>query len=163
MTLTVAQQVFLIDLKDQLVRNRSLGTTELDRVLSEIVLDGISAEDLRAISNPLFVGGVDFNTIDTTTFTTTDMNTIAPGAIDVDELRQKMVNNHLRQGQITDIVDTQNGVVQVKQELRLNSDIEDLMEDKSKSQGVNLQMINLAKNFRKEDTTDKPIQSRFLE
>jgi len=154
----------LLGFKEALAKRSGPEFVELRRTLGELDLRNISAEDLKALSNPLFVIGVNFNSIDTSPpFTTTDMNEIAPGAIDVNELKVKMSNTSMVQGRVVDIVDTQSGLMAVSNEIRLNIDVEDIVESKVKSQGVNLQLENQAEDINAESSSTKEIPSKFVE
>jgi hypothetical protein len=165
MALTQEEKDELIRLKQSLQRQRTQPQyREFFKILDEIDLSGISSDDLKALCNPQFTIGVNFKEIDTSApFTTTDMNGIAPGAMDVRELKKKMSNQSLVQSSFSEIIDTQQGPIVAKEEVLINVDIEDLVTSKTISQGVNLQMINEAQNINEEATSGKEISSRFLE
>lgn len=169
MALSSEEKAFLDQLRRDLVKRTSPQDQELNRVLNEIDLTGISIEDLRALVNPRFVQGVDLNAIDTSgestggKFTSFDMNNIAPGAINESQLDSKLAPVSLVQARVTDIVDTQSGIMSVQNEIRRNADVEDLVTNKTKSQGINLQMINRAEAINEQSVSDKPIKSRFVE
>lgn len=161
--LTDEEKTNLLKLRDIYSKNVGPQFDELRTLLDVIDLSGISTEDLKALTIPEFVVGVDFSAIDTSSFTTKDMNTLAPGSIEVGELKAKITNKSLVKGRVTDLVDTQSGIVSVINEIRDNIDIEDLIELKSKSQGTNMQLINKSLSIDKESVKDKEIVSRFLE
>lgn len=165
MALTQEEKDQLIRLKQDLQRKRSQPQfREFETLIGELDLSYITAEELKAITESQFTVGVDFKAIDTSPpFTTTDMNKIAPGSIDVGKLMQKMSNVGMRQGKTTELVDTQQGIMSTSDEVVLNVDIEELIETNAFSQGVNLQMINDAENINQESVSDKPIKSRFVE
>ena len=164
MALTDAQKERLLNLKNQLFNRVDPRLEQVDNIIEVVDMTGITSDDLKALSNPLFVIGLDFSTIDTSgSFTTRDMNTIAPGAIDVQELKTKIMNQSIVKARVTDIIDTQSGTMAVTQEFRDNMDVEDIMEFKVKSQGTNLQNEIKAAEVDKELVKDKPIKSRFLE
>lgn len=165
MALTQEQKDELIRLKQSLQRQRSQPQySEFFRILDEVDLSGISADDLKALCNPQFTVGVNFKQIDTSPpFTSTDMNEIAPGALDVRELKQKLTNQSMLQSSYTDIIDTQQGPILSTEKVKVNADIEDLVRTKTMSQGVNLQLINDAATINVETSAQKNIKSRFVE
>lgn len=165
MALNQEEKNKLIALKQSLQKQRSQPQYQnFMKLIDEVDLSGISAADLKALTNPLYTIGVDFNAIDTSfPFTTTDMNNIAPGSLNVRELKQKLTNQSMIQSRTNDLVDTQQGVIVSTEDLLLNADIEDLMVTKVMSQGVNLQMINQAENINPESSSGKEIKSRFVE
>lgn len=169
MALSSEEKAFLDQLRRDLIKRTSPQDQELDRVLNEIDLTGISIEDLRSLVNPRFTQGVDLNAIDTSgestggKFTSFDMNRIAPGSINENNLKSKLSNQSMLQARVTDLVDSQSGTMSVQNEIRINSDVEDLITNKTKSQGINLQMINRAEAINEQSVSDKPIKSRFVE
>lgn len=159
----------LDQLRRELIQRTGPDNEELNRTINEIDLTGISNEDLRALLNPQFILGIDINAIDTSggstggRFTSFDMNQIAPGSLNETELKAKLSNQSMLQGRVVDVVDTQSGTMSVTNELRINADVEDLVENKAKSQGINLQNINRANAINEQAVVAKPIRSRFLE
>ena len=165
MALSQEEKDQLIRLKQDLQRKRSQPQfQEFTTLLDELDLSYIKPDELKAITNPIFTVGVDFKAIDTRPpFTTTTMNEIAPGSIDVRELKRVLSNQSMLLARVANLVDTQQGLLLVVDEVRTNTDIEDLVETRTTSQGINLQMINDAELINEEATSDKPIKSRFVE
>ena len=165
MAITQEEKDQLIRLKQSLQLQRSQPEyKEYVKLVDELDLSYISPEDLKSLCNPIYVVGVDFKSIDTSPpFTTTHMNEIAPGAINVRELKMKLTNKSILLAKTTDLVDTQQGVIVSTEELLANADIEDLVSTKTMSQGTNLQMVNAAENIDPEKTSSKQIKSRFVE
>lgn len=166
MALTNEEKQNLLKLKQELQRLRTQPQYKvLSSSIDEIDLSYISGDDLSALTNSQFTQGINFKTLDTSPpFTTTTMNTIAPGSIDVRELKKKMSNQSLLKGRTMDLIDTQQGVLAVIDELKVNADIEDDVTSKVLSQGINLQMINEASNINSEESgIDSSIKSRFVE
>ena len=168
MALTTEEKAQLDKLRQDLLSRTGPAAEKLEKAINEVDLTGISANDLKSLSDAKFTIGLNFNLIDTSgestggKFTTTHMNEIAPGAIGVDVLKSKLSNQSMLQGRVTDIVDTQSGVMAVNNEIKLNSDIEDVVESKSKSQGINLQLVNRATNVDAQQVAKKEIKSRFV-
>lgn len=170
MALSEEKKAFLDQLRRDLIKRTGPDAEELERVTNELDLTGISAEDLQSLCDPQFVQGVNFKEIDTSgrndlegKFTTTDMNNIAPGAIAVSELVAKLSTQSLTQGRVVDLVDTQSGLMSVTNELKTNADVEDLIEDKVKSQGINMQLTNRAQETNDQAVDGKSIKSNFVE
>jgi len=165
MALSQEEKNQLIALKQDLQRKRSQPQfKEFNSLIDELDLSYITAEQLKALTNPQFTIGIDFKSINTSPpFTTTDMNALAPGSINVRELKQKISNQAMTQSRTAELVDTQQGVMLAIEEVLLNVDIEELVVTKTTSQGVNLQMINIAENINIESTSNKDIPSRFVE
>ena len=159
----------LRQLRGDLIKRTGPDAKRLEKVLDELDLTGISTQDLKSILNSRFTQGINIEEIDTSgastggKFTSTDMNKIAPGSLDVTKLKAKISNQSMLQGRVTDIVDTQAGTVVVSSEVRANADVEDVMEVKTKSQGTNLQFINRSRGIDNQAVANKPIKSRFLE
>lgn len=131
--------------------------------VDEVRMDGVSAEDLKLLCNPVFTNGVDFNAIDTSApFTAQDMNIIAPGAIDIEDLRRKLAASDLTIGTAVDVVASQSGNIIVTDQSIVNGSIDTLVEAKTASQGINLQFINVGKEINKEATSDSEISSKFV-
>ena len=165
MALAQEEKDQLIRLKQDLQRKRSQPQFKaFNTLIDELDLSFIRPDQLKAITKPQFTVGIDFKSIDTSPpFTTTDMNALAPGSIDVRELKQRLSNQSMLQSRTAELIDTQQGVMLVIEEVLLNADIEDMVVAKSTSQGVNLQMINIAENINAESTSGKDIPSRFVE
>lgn len=139
-------------------------TLAIQEAVDELRLDGISALDLKLLCDPVFAVGVDFEAIDTSSpFTVTDMNTIAPGCINSEDLRKKMAASDLVIGSAVDVVETQSGNIIVTDESVINGNIDTLVEAKTASQGLNLKFINEGNEINKEATSDSEISSKFVE
>ena len=169
MALTTEEKRALDQLRLDLIKRTGPGAKELEETTNEVILTGVSAEDLKEYVNPQAVLGIDLNDIDTTgastggKFTSTDMNKIAPGSINVNELMQKFAPMSLVQARVTDLVETQSGNMTVINQIKINADIEDIMQDKVKSQGINLQMVIRASYTDVQEVANLDIKSRFLE
>jgi hypothetical protein len=170
MAVSEDKKAFLDQLRRDLIKRTGPEVEELDKITDEIDLTGISAEDLESLCNPQFTLGINFKEIDTSgrnsldgKFTSFDMNTIAPGAINEAELKAKLTPQSLLKARVVDLVDSQSGLIATTQELFTNADVEDLIELKVKSQGTNMQMVNRARNINEQAVDGKPIKSRFLE
>lgn len=139
-------------------------TLAVQEAVDELRLDDISALDLKLLCDPVFAIGVDFEAIDTSSpFTVTDMNLIAPGCINSEDLRKKMAASDLVIGSAVDVVETQSGNIIVTDESILNGNIDTLVEAKTASQGLNLKFINEGNEINKEATSDSEISSKFVE
>lgn len=169
MALTSEEKSYLDQLRQDLVNRTGPQAKELAKTTYEVELTGVSAEDLAEYVDSQAVLGIDLNEIDTSgkstggKFTSSDMNAIAPGAIDVNELMQKFAPMSLVQARVTDLVETQSGNMTVINQVKINADIEDIMHDKVKSQGINLQMIIRASYTDSQEVANLDIKSRFLE
>jgi hypothetical protein len=147
-------------------RNQLLADPEAAKIqqsVEEIRLDNISALDLKLICNHEFVVGIDFESIDTSApFTVRDMNLIAPGAIDPEPLRRKMMFGDHTLLKSSEVIDSQSGPMVVTDESILNTDIETLVESKTISQGINLKMINAGKLINPESSAGSDVPSKFV-
>lgn len=138
-------------------------TVRVQEDVDSVDLTNIPALDLKLLCNPDFVIGIDFDAIDTSgDFTVLDMNTIAPGAIDVDELRKKITTGHVVYATAIEVIESQSGSMVVLDESILNSNIETIVESRTVSQGINLQMIEEGLRTNQEATSEYPIPSRFV-
>lgn len=163
MPLTDNEKRNLEQLRDRRSTARNPRTNRLNQIINEVDLTGISAEDLQSLCNPEFTVGVDFRSINTSdSFTTTDMNRIAPGAIDVKELRAKISPRSLVQAQSSEVIDTQSGVMAITNVIKANAGIEDLMSSKVKSQGTNMQLVNRSESVNRQQVENKEIKSTFV-
>ena len=169
MALTNDEKRYLDQLRKDLIKRTGPQAEELNRITNELVLTGISAADLESLTNSKFTLGINFNEIDTSgestggKFTSFDMNIIAPGSIDETVLKAKLSNQSMLQARVTDVIDSQGGLMSVVSEVKINADIEEVIETKTKSQGTNLQMINRSANIDAQKVDSKPIKSKFLE
>lgn len=162
--LSDSEKANLDKLRQDLIRRTGPQARELSRIIDEVDLSNISPDDLKSLCRPEFIIGVNFKDIDTSPpFTTADMNRIAPGAIDVAELKAKMSNQSMLQARVVDVLDTQSGTVAVTSSVLINVDVEDEVQAKTESQGINLQLINRALAVNAEATSNKEIKSRFVE
>lgn len=169
MALSDEEKRYLDQLRRDLIKRTGPDVKELDRVTNELVLTGISAEDLESLTDAQYTLGINFNDIDTSgnstggKFTSFHMNEIAPGSINETTLKTKLSNQSMLQARVADVIDTQSGLMAVVNEVRINADIDDIMETKIKSQGVNMQMVNRSASIDAQVVDGKPIKSRFLE
>lgn len=163
MALTIEEKSNLDKLLGDLYNRTDPKVQDLNYFLNVIDLTGISIEDLKSLTDPKYTIGVDFRTIDTSgKFTTEDMNKIAPGSIDVDLLKQKILNKSIVQAEVVDVVDTQSGLMAVKNQLKMNVDVEDLMDSKTNSQGIVLKVINDSRFINEQEVDSKTIKSNYI-
>ena len=161
MALSDSEKAHLEELRRQITQRSS--SEELRFATENIDLSGISLEELKALVNKYATQGLDLSTLDRENLDTDELNSIAPGAIDVNELKKKIAPVCIEKGTVSDLIDTQSGVLSVKSTIKTNVDVEDIMESKVISQGTNLQMINKAASIKAENVADKKIKSIFVE
>ena len=160
MALTDSEKAHLDNLKRQLTQ--SSDTEGLRKATENIDLSGISLEDLESLVNKTAVQGFDLSSLDLNNLDTDTLNSLIPGAINVIELKKKIANQSLEKGSVTDLVDTQSGLLRAQTTIKTNTDIEDILKSKIISQGTNLQMINKAEGIKPENVADKEIKSVFI-
>ena len=160
MSLTDAEKAHLDKLRRQLTQTSS--SEELRVATENIDLSGISLNDLKSLVNKVAVQGYDLSSLDLNNLDTDTLNEEIPGAIDVTELKKKISSQSLEKGSVTDLIDTQSGLLRTQTTIKVNTDIEDIMKSKVISQGTNLQMINRAETIKPENVAGKEIKSVFV-
>lgn len=138
------------------------GLATFTKIVGDVDLNNISLDNLKSLTNSTFTQGVDWKSLPLGSMSSDLMNKIAPGALNVKELKKKLGNTSLLKGRTTELVDTQSGAMSVTNEVRINGDVEDAMRAKGISQGTNLQMANRAKAIRYESSSSKSIKSNFV-
>lgn len=158
--LDITKKLKLDKMKDDLLGKT--GLEKLRKITDNINLNNISLPDLKALTNSRYTQGVAWGSLSLATMTSDVMNKIAPGSLDTGRLKKQLSNTILTKGSVTEMVDTQSGMMAMKSSLNINGDVEDVFGAKALSQGTNLQMANRGSQIRSEASSSKTIPSSFV-